>query len=142
MGHVSHRPKASLHKGRGLRPPPTRWTSRCMARRFCGNALWSVAFGLGLKWPIQGTFLFTTGFSDAWMSWHVCGAHRLARNFAMWPSLLETPMQIYVRKSTLMRIRRYTLLCNQYVCSACLTWLPICSASCHAADLSLSQDIG
>ena len=41
-----NRPKASLHKGGGRWPPPTKGVGRSAAHPLCGNPLWRLAFGL------------------------------------------------------------------------------------------------
>jgi hypothetical protein len=44
--HFKLRPTASLHKGGGIRPPPTEGAGRSAARPLCGNPLWRLAFSL------------------------------------------------------------------------------------------------
>ena len=49
------RPKASLHEGGGLRPPPTKGAGRSAARPLCGNPLWRLTFGLSWEFCSQAS---------------------------------------------------------------------------------------
>ena len=67
-----NRPKASLHKGGGRWPPPTKGVGRSAAHPLCGNPLWRLAFGLFFEFVsnsiTQSCVLETVDFRKLWIN--------------------------------------------------------------------------